>query len=219
MKLSDHEISELQRLFQKKFGHPLEHTHLSNNLWTIATWNELEAPYLRPENPSLLNELDSLWSEIANTDRNTTLQPNDAEMVLPSGVHLYTSEHEVDNILTNNGMNDMAKNRTAESSLGTSHIAVGNVGTGELVTDSALLGELARKAWSEKITVDQTERYAASFVRSDFGADPTLVEAGGFTAAAAGVLVFRVTYAAKVISTGQIMTAQVSVQHQNGVVA
>ena len=142
---------------------------------------------------------------------------NTAELVTPHG-HLLSVEDRIDNLLTNNGMKDMAQNRTGESSLGTSHVAVGDSNATETINDTVLGNELDRKVWSEKVTVDQTERYAASFVRSDFTSDVILREAGGFTASSGVILVFRVTFADKSISAGQIMTTQVSVTHQNGVI-
>ncbi|UVF62228.1 tail-collar fiber protein [Nitrososphaeria virus YSH_1032793] len=219
--LSEYEENTLAELFQKKHGFPLGHSNISNNKWTVATWKELEVPYLRPENPSLINELDSLWHEIANTDRKTTILPEQASIKF--GVdHEYILDYNqrLDNILTSVGMTDMAKNRTAESSNGTSHIAVGDNATAEALGNTALGNELDRKAWSEKITVNQTERYAGSFVRSDFGSDVTLTEAGGFTDSGGGsnILVFRVTFTGKPIASGQIMTAQVAVTHVNGTV-
>lgn len=217
MTLSDWEKAKLNELFIKQFGSPLKHFHFSNNLWNVAVWDQASVSHLE-ESKHLNNELDKLWAEMANTDRNTISAPILAEMGLPSGAHLLTAQQRLDNILTNVGMTDMAENRTNESSLHTSHVAVGSDNTAETVTDTALGTEEDRKAWSELVTVDQTERYAGSFVRSDFGSDVTLREAGGFTAASGPICVFRVTFADKPISTGQIMTVQVSVQHQNGVV-
>ncbi len=216
MNLSAGEQHQLVKLFNKKYGFPLDHTSLTHNYWTVATWKEDSVPFLN-ESPHMISELDKLWSEIANTDRNTVVRPLNAELVTPHG-HLLSVEDRIDNLLTNNGMKDMAQNRTGESSLGTSHVAVGDSNATETINDTVLGNELDRKVWSEKVTVDQTERYAASFVRSDFTSDVILREAGGFTASSGVILVFRVTFADKSISAGQIMTTQVSVTHQNGVI-
>ena len=217
--LTKFEENYLAELFQKKHGFPLGHSNISNNKWTVATWNENEVPYLRPENPSLINELDSLWSEMANTDRNTVVFPEQAEIINGRKHSVLDFEQRLDNILTNVGMTNMAKNRTAESSASTLAVAVGSSATAEALSDTALIAELDRKAWSEAVTVNQTERYAGSFVRSDFASDVTLREAGGLTnAVSGGVLIFRVTFADKSISSGQIMTCQVAVTHVNGTV-
>lgn len=217
--LTNFEENYLAELFEKKHGFPLGHSSISNNKWTVATWKENEVPYLRPENPSLISELDSLWKEMANTDRNTTVFPEQASIVNGKKEFILDYQQRLDNILTNVGMTDMAKNRTAESSASTLAVAVGDSATAEALSDTALISEKARKAWSEKVTVNQTERYAGSFVRSDFASDVTLREAGGLTnSVSGGVLIFRVTFADKSISSGQIMTCQVAITHVNGTV-
>jgi len=199
----------------KKTDYPgFKHLNLSYNYWTVAVWNKDEVPQF--ENPKI-RDLEKIWDEIASTDRNTTVLPDQSELITPWG-SLLAGQRKIPNILTNDGMKNMAQNRTAESSLSTLEGAVGDDNTTELVTDTALGNELDRKPWSEKVVVNQTEKYAISFVRSDFGADVTLKEGGGFTASSGVILVFRVTFADKTITTGQIMTMQVSVQHQNGVV-
>lgn len=200
--LTPDEKNKLNELWNKTEYPPLNHMNTSYNLWTIATWNQDDVPQF--ENPKV-RDLEKIWLEIANTDRNTTVLPIQFQDNLP-------------NILTNDGMTNMGQLSTAESVLTNTHIAVGDVNTTELVTNTALGNELDRKVWSEKVVVNQTEKYAGSFVRSDFGQDVTLKEAGGFTASSGVILVFRVTFADKSITTGQIITLQISVQHQNGVV-
>jgi len=213
--LTPDEKDTLENLWTKAGYPPLRHINLSYNYWTVATWNQDDVPHF--ENPKI-RDLEKIWAEIANTDRNTTVLPNQSELITPFG-SLTSGQTKIPNILTNVGMADMAKNRTAESSLGTSHVAVGDDKTpSETVLDTALNNELDRKVWSEKIVSNQTEKYAAAFVRSDFGSDVTLKEAGGFTASSGVILVFRVTFADKAIGVGQIMTIQVSVEHKNGVV-
>lgn len=218
-KLNEFEEKTLSDLFEKKHGFPLNHSSISNNKWTLAVWNLDNVPHLQ-DSKHLISDLDSLWSEIANTDRNTSVKPNQAEILSGKNKYLLDYAKNVDNILTNAGMTDMAKNRTAESSNGTSHVAVGDNSTTETVSDTALGNELDRKAWSEKVTVNQTERYAGSFVRSDFASDVTLTEAGGFTDSGGGdnIMIFRVTYSGKSIASGQIMTTQVAITHVNGTV-
>lgn len=200
--LTPDEKIKLTELWSKTDYPSLNHMNVSYNLWTIATWNQDDVPQF--ENPKI-RDLEKIWLEIANTDRNTTVLPNQFE-------------HNLPNILTNDGMTNMGQLSTAESSLTNTHVAVGDDNTTELVGNTALGNELDRKVWSEKVVVNQTEKYAGSFVRSDFGLDVTLKEAGGFTASSGVILVFHVTFADKSITTGQIMTLQISVQHQNGVV-
>jgi hypothetical protein len=217
--LDPFEEEQLRSLFYKKHGFGLDHSTIQNNKWTLAVWNEDSVPHFRDSN-HLISDLDSIWKELANTDRNTTVLPEQAEILTDKKNYLLDYSKNVDNILTNAGMGDMAKNRTAESSNGTSHVAVGTGTTTESVSDTALETEVDRKAWAEKVTVNQTERYASSFSRSDFSSDVTLTEAGGFTDDNTGdnILVFRVTYSDKSISTGQIMTTQVAITHVNGTV-
>ena len=91
---------------------------------------------------------------------------------------------------------------------------VGAIMAGLLLSGCSGQSEGLDNGWS----MIQTENYAGSFIRGDFSADETLVEAGGNTAASSGIQIFRVTFAPKLITSGQILTIQVSVQHQNGVV-
>ncbi len=212
--LTPDEKETLENLWTKTGYPPLKHINLSYNYWTIATWNQDEVPHF--ENPKI-RDLEKIWTEIANTDRNTTVLPNQSELITPFG-SLTSGQTKIPNILTNDGMANMGKLSTAESVLDNSHAAVGDDNTTELVTDVALGNELDRKVWSERVVSNQTEKYAVAFIRSDFSMDEILREAGGFTASSGVIMVFRVTFADKAIGTGQIMTIQVSVQHQNGVV-
>jgi len=67
-------------------------------------------------------------------------------------------------------------------------------------------------------TVDQQERYAMAFFRSDFATNVTLREAGIATGSSppTDIQIVRVTFADKPIGVGQTMTVQITITHKNG---
>jgi len=120
-------------------------------------------------------------------------------------------------------MNNMAKNRTSETSDANTHTAVGKGTTAETVSDhvtysGALETEEDRKVNGTEIVVNQTERYGTAFVDTDLAsAKPvSITEAGLLTAISSAILVLRVTFTAQVVDTGQIISVQINVTHQNG---
>lgn len=126
------------------------------------------------------------------------------------------------NILTNPGMKNMAQLSTAESVKTNTHAYVGNDSDpAEAVGDTTLNNQLLAKEFDslgDRVTVDQQERYAMPFFRSDFGSDVTLREAGIGTGTTppTDILIARVTFAPKALGAGQTMTLQLSVNHKNG---
>ena len=220
MKLTKEETQQLRSLFLKQFGSSLSHAALRFNHWTMAVWNDDDISEIISKPRNVNQHLDKLWAEIAQAERpHTTIAPQSVSFGHPALKAPITFEKKLENLLLNGGMNDMAENRTGDSSKSNTHMAVGDDNTAELITNIALGNELDIKEFDtdgDRETVNQTERYAMAFFRSDFGMDVTLKEAALVTAAAAGVYVARVTFADKAIGAGQTMTAQISVTHRNG---
>jgi hypothetical protein len=221
MKLSDSEESQFYNLFMKKHGVPPGHASIRYSTWNISVWNDDDIGGIISKPRSINRELDSIWSEIKETDRNTVVKPITAEL---NGSHFARPilfEQKVPNLLTNNGMHNMGELSTAESTKTNTHCYVGDDNTAETVSDTDLGNELDNKEFDvdgDRETVDQQERYAMAFFRSDFASDVTLREAGIGTGATlpTDILVLRVTFADKPIGAGQTMTAQISVSHKNG---
>lgn len=220
MNLTVEEKETLDGLFEKQYGSPLAHTHLQSNQWTMAVWNDDDIAEIISKPQNSLQTLDKLWAEIASSRPGTTIQPESVSFYDERLKEPIDYERKY-NLLLNGGMTDMAENRTGDSSNSNTHMAVGDDNTAELITNVALGNQLDIKEFDvdgDRETVDQTERYAIAFFRSDFGMDVTLREAALVTAASSGIYVARVTYADKPIGAGQTMTAQISVTHRNGTI-
>lgn len=226
MILSDTDESEYARLFQAKHGVDPIHASLKISLWNVCTWNNDDIAGIVSNPRSVGKELDAIWSEANNTERNTVVKPLLSELNYSTMKNpiLYEKPKPIPNILTNVGMNNMAKLSTGESTDTNTHCYVGDDSTpAEAVGDTDLQNELDNKAFDtdgDRETVDQQERYAMAFFRSDFGMDVTLREAGigtGITLPT-DILVARVTFADKPVGSGQTMTVQLTATHKNGTI-
>lgn len=206
---------------KKKHGVPLSHASLKFSQWNVSVWNNDDINSIVARPTHVMSELDSLWSEIKNTDRNTVVKPVLSELGFSVMKEPIVYDKDVDNILTNLGMKNMGQLSTAESTKTNTHCYAGDDNTGEAVGDDTLGNQLVAKAFDidgERATVDQQERYAMAFFRSDFASDVTLKEAGIGTGTIppTDILVLHVTFADKPIGVGQTMTAQITVTHKNG---
>jgi len=225
-----------KKAVQSVFGFDPVHLNLSHNLWTFVTWNKDEVGYISDiqkrvnDNPKLaigdksglLAKLDKLMEEMKATDRKTTVHPQQIQLIngiFPPRRLVYQRKT---NILTETGMAEMGKRSTGESSTTNSHHAIGTGTTAEAVTDhvtysGALQTEKARLAVGTGVVVNQTERYGTAFDADDVTGEPLQITEGGLlTGAAAAMLVLRVTADAQELDTGNIVTLQTNVTHQNG---
>lgn len=221
LKLSEHDEKEFERLFIKKHGIPPIHTNLKFSKWNVSVWDDQDICSIIAKPRHVAMELDALWSEMQNTDRNTTVKPLISEFNSSVMKEPIIYDPHLLNILTNLGMKDMAQNRTGESTNTNTHCFVGDDATGELVSDDELGNQILAKAFDtdgDRETVDQQERYAMAFFRSDFGSDVVLREAGIGTGDSppTDILTAHVTFADKPIGPGQTMTVQITVTHKNG---
>lgn len=206
------------------FGFKPIHLTISHNIWTIARWDAAQYPELKNDQ-NLLRKLEKIWLEIADTDRKGTIEPplscSVINGIIPHRELKYPGplsfEDKLNNILTNLGMAEMGKRSTAESATTNTHHAVGTGAVAEAVTDTVLGTEVGRVAIGTRAVVNQTERYGSAFADTDIAPVPsTITEAGVLTLAAGGVLILRVTAAGQVLDTGNIITVQTNVSHQNG---
>lgn len=221
MKLSDADETEFARLFIKKHGVPPIHTEIKYSMWNVAVWNNDDIASIVSKPRSVMSELDKLFSEINSTEKNTVVKPVMCELNSSSMRKPVIYDPVTFNILTNPGMKNMGELSTAESVKTNTHCYVGDSATGEQVTDTALGNQLLAKVFDvdgDRSTVDQQERYAMAFFRSDFVSDVTLREAGIGTGASppTDVLVAHVTFLDKPIGAGQTMSVQITVSHKNG---
>lgn len=220
---------------KQKYGFGPEHLQVSHNLWSFATWNKDDVPYIveaqarSDENPKVaigdsnkfLHNLDKIWKEISETSKNTIVKPIQTQLINGLPIPKILTYQQRHNILTNDGMADMGKNRTSESAKANTHHAIGTGTTAETVSDhvtysGTLETEQARKAIGTRSVVNQTERYGTAFLDTDITVPKSITEAGILTGASSEILVLRVTAAAQVLDTAQIMTVQTNVTHLNG---
>ncbi len=192
------------------------HLHMSRNLWTFILWNKDEVPYLE-NNSRLLDDLDKLTRELTDTDRKTTAKPEMVQIISHARALKYQQKN---NILTNLGMAEMAKRSTGASASTNTHHAVGTGTAAETLNDAALAAEVYRKVIGTRSVISQTERYGTAVTGADIPNPPnTLAESGIFTAAAAGILIMRVTSDPFQVTNQNIFTVQTNVTHQNGIEA
>jgi len=224
-----------RKAVREKYGFEPEHLQVTYNLWSFATWNKDDVPYIveaqakADENPKLaigdktkmLHHLDKIWHEIANTTRNTIVKPVQTQLINGLPIPKILTYQDRNNILTLDGMADMGKSRTAEASNTNTHHGIGTGTTAETTADhvtysGALETEQDRKAIGTRAVVNQTERYGTAFLDTDITVPKSITEGGVFTAASGAILILRVTAAAQVLDTAQILTLQTNVTHQNG---
>ena len=224
------------------FGFDPKHLSLTHSHWTLTTWNKDEVPEIveaqarANDNPKLaigdhshlMEIMDKLFLEMQQTSRKTT--PTLKQMQIIRGPNtprllaypkIKSIQKDIDNILTNDGMAEMGKNRTGESVLTNAYHAIGTGVSAEALTDhvtysGALQTEQARKVIGTRTVVNQTERYGTAFVDTDITPPKDITEAGVLTAALGAILMLRVTADPQNLDTGNIITAQTNVSHQNG---
>ena len=199
-----------------KFGLDPIHLTLITNLWNFATWKEDDVPYLQNK-PGLINNLDRLWKELKETDKNTTVKPLSINVIngcMPPKVVSW--QDGIANILPNDGMTEMGKRSTAESTTTNTHHAIGTGTTAAALGDTTLETEIGRKVIGDRVVVNQTERYGTAFTSSDIIPPKTITEAGVLTLAALGVLILHVIGAGQLLDTGLIVTVQTNITHANG---
>lgn len=221
MKLSDIDEMEFARLFEAKHGIPPIHASIKFSKWCVSIWDNDDISSIVSKPRSVDNELDKLWSEINDTNKNTVVSPVLSELGSSAMRQPILYQKNIDNILTNLGMKNMAQLSTAESVKTNTECNIGDDNTSEAVSDTQLGNQLNSKVFDtdgNRETVDQQERYAMAFFSSDFGVDVTLREAGIVTGPSppADIQIVRVTFADKPIGIGQTMTVQITVTHKNG---
>lgn len=221
MKLSDADETEFVRLFKLKHGVPPAHASIKFSQWNVSVWNDVDISSIVAKPRHVGMELDALWNEIKNTDRNTVVKPVISEFCSSVMKEPIIYQSEIDNILTNLGMKNMGQLSTAESTKTNTYCYAGDDATAEDLSDDQLGNQLVAKAFDtdgDRETVDQQERYAMAFFRSDFGSDVVLKEAGIGTGTTppTDILTAHVTFADKPIGAAQTMTVQITVTHKNG---
>ena len=113
------------------------HKTITTNMWHLMLWDDDAAPYLKHDQ-SLNDNLDTLIAEMAATDCHTTVEPLKVVVghsLLPSPLIWQRKL----NILTNDGLAEMAKRNASLSSTTNSHHAIG--------TGSTSPGTWRRRSW------------------------------------------------------------------------
>ena len=123
------------------------------------------------------------------------------------------------NILTEGGLAEMCRRNVGASQSSNTHHAVGTGAQSEALGDVALQDERARKAVGTRAAVAATERYTTDFAANELGALPVdIMEAGLFTAASGGTMVYRVTCDSMTVTAGRTLTVTAVITHKNGAV-
>lgn len=202
---------------RKKFGFDAKHLTFSYNMWNMALWSEDQYPELAKNDSHLLDKLDKIFKEIANTDRKTAVEPLQIATQI-NGLE-FSAKQNIPNILTNDGMTEMGKRATAQSSSTNLAHAIGTGTTTPTLADTLLQTEIFRKAIGTRTTIGQTERYGSAFTGSEVPSPPyNITEAGIFTVLTANTItmIARVTSIAFVLDVGKIFTIQSNITHKNG---
>ena len=201
----------LAAAIKQKLGHDPKHLSITKGIWILELWDRHQHANLLQNNNNLLNNLDNLHNQIAAKQ----LAAPVVQQVIAGDNKLISTQKQI-NILTNTGMTEMAKRSTGQTNSTNTHHAVGTGTTSETVNDTTLETETARKAVGSRVTVNQTERYATAFTDTELTVGTVIAEASIQTAAAAGIMIARVTGTPVTITAGSIFTVQTNISHQNG---
>lgn len=206
--------NEWNKAVKKHFGFDASHLSISHGLWIIESWDKKQYPELAINDDQLLNKIDKLHTELVAKKRNEG--PLTQELI--SGkMHFLTKKSIGKCILTNVGMNEMAKRSTDNTSTTNTHHAIGTGTTTETVGDTSLQTQVGIKVIGTRDVVNQTERYGTSFTGGDISPPKNITEAGIFTAISGGILIMRITTTPVNLDIGKIITIQTNVTHQNGI--
>lgn len=212
----------LRQIFKDKHGFSIDHTRFAWNTWNLSLWNVKDVPEFEKNPDKLLYNLDRIWKERATTERKTTVEPIQSQIILGSRFPKLITFQKRNNILTTSGLVELAKRGTNEASTttGTTDCAVGTGTTAETLADIAMETEIDRKVFDtdgDRAVSGTTERYGMAFSYSDLGSvDRNITEAGLLTKSSGGELIARVVGTAINVTTGRIMTAQIDITHANG---
>lgn len=207
-------MSNWEKAVKEKFGFGAKHLNISHNVWIWELWDKEQYPELAKNDNNLLNKLDKLHKEFAESAKKSE-GPILQEFI--NGKSHYIARREGPNILTNDGMNEMGKRSTGETSTTNDFHGVGTGTTTETVSDVSLETEVGRKIIGTKQVVNQTERYGTAFTSDGITEPPQFIsEAGIFTLLVAGIMIMRITATPVELDVGKILTLQTNVTHQNG---
>ena len=166
------------------------HTVEIQNNWTFQIWDN---DTLNLKTTNLLKEIDDLNADLKITPKN------------------------VKNVITQFGLEELAKSRVPGTTKTTnSHCAIGIGTTEETQADTALEAEVQRKAITTSSAYSTTERYATSFNHA--GTDRDITEAGIYTADADdanAILISHVTtQSPALLRSGKTLTVTSTISHR-----
>jgi len=189
---------------------------LSSGIWNLALWNKSEYPELTNDS-NLYKKVTKIFNEINSTEKNTVIPPEQVTLCINN--KSITAQFNKSNILTNIGMNEMAKRSVGTtSSINLAH-AIGTDGTTPTLSDTALGTEVARVTIGTKSVVNQTEIYASAIEGDVLSSPPqTIEEAGIFTSLTPDdpIMTVRVTFSPFLLDIGKIFTLLTNISHKNG---
>ena len=211
----------LKRYLARRGLPDFNHLSISYNKWRVAVWDKEDLHQVVNKPKSINDVVNKLMAEIKNNPNSTVKydqlsEINGIPIIKPRNI-----QENIDNIVPSDALREMAQRSTGDKSTTNTHMAVGDDNTAEDLTDTALGNELARKSIATYGTRGvpagtAIEQYGMPWLDTDFTVPETVDEAGLFTAGTGGVLMAHVTFATKTIDTGQIMTTQINISHQNG---
>jgi len=202
-------------IVHKKLGFDAKHLTLSHSTWIIESWDKSLYPELIKNDSSLLSKLDKLHQNLATSPK---LNEGPLTRQLITGKNHFIQQSIGKNILTSEGMTEMSKRSTGQTSSINDYHAVGTGTTTETIADLILENEIGRKVIGTKNTVNQTERYSTSFADIDITAPPQFIsEAAIFTEMAGGIMIMRITGVPVELDIGKLVSVLTTVTHQNGV--
>ena len=184
--------------FKRRFGMPIDHAHVKGQQWLISKW-DIDLP--KPGN-GFISNMEKLWEE--------------------KGTAPLSLEYNW-NIITNVGLTESSRRDTQDSpttTTGITHIQTGTNGTSEDVSTTDLATPHGTRqsidTIGERVTVNQTSKYAGVFDDNVVTPGTILNEAGLFNAVSGGIIHAYVVFTDFTLNSGERIVFQINELQQNG---
>jgi len=208
---TDKQLDNLwSKLCEKRYGVPNPvHLSLQYDKCDMILWNQDELPSDVVDNATIDNVQPLIDEYLSAENKHTVIAPVQWEQGF--------------NILVDDGLNEMAKRDTAESTTTNLFYLFGSNGTAEVAGDSALNTQVLAKSFASAgsrgvITASKTGKYLMPVSSSDYTG--AVREAGLATGnnPPTDVLITRYTFPLVTIAAPQLLTAITTIVYKNGTV-
>ncbi|GKS67362.1 hypothetical protein YTPLAS73_09090 [Nitrosarchaeum sp.] len=205
------------RAVKQRFGFGPEHLTMYYSAWNFAKWPLDETyDYFVNNHKKGIENYDKLIRECNSTDRNTTIRPKLVNKIYPK-------INGLPNIITSNGLLEIAKSRTGESTKTNTHMVFGSGTASEALSDTQLESQMFAKSFDADgartvETSTNLEKYLMPVLPSDDTPPFSVTECGIATGASppTDILISRVTFNSIQVDTDDLLTVLVTIGHENG---